>query len=271
MPSRPEHIYADVLVIGNGFDLDLGLPTSCDDFLSSNDFAGIERSGNRFAEYLRRRQNQQRWVDIELELAVYSTQMRGQFLEDYQTLCRALSEYICGLDYSTLDKKAKAATVLEELVAESKELCIVNFNYSRSLEMFEIDKQRVNVIHVHGRAKDNKIVFGVHDRARIAEGDIFLRKSAAPSFFDDCLISSIMRHAYRSVTVFGHSLGESDHSQFEAFFNPEIHHKESKLRIHYHSKNGYYDLMQQIEKMSRTNLLKFRTTHDFQMVGDPLL
>ena len=70
--------YKLVLVIGNGFDLDLGLPTSYQDFLKSLDFKllldpvnmkssygyYIEDSENLF-HYLNQKYQCQNWIDIE--------------------------------------------------------------------------------------------------------------------------------------------------------------------------------------------------------------
>ena len=272
MPTLEDHVYSDVLVVGNGFDLDLGLPTSYNDFLGSNQFESLERSGNNFAHHLRSVQQDQRWVDIEIELAMYSEYAATayettDFLREYQGLCRALSDYISCLDYDLINKNSRAATVLAGIATDAKELCVVNFNYSRSLEILLPRGPSVNVIQVHGAAARRNIVFGVHDAAEITKDHIFLRKSAAPAFFDDCLISDILKNAYQSVTVFGHSLGQSDHTQFREFFNPIQNKKESKIQIHYHSETSYYDLMQQIETMSAAKLLKFRTMHDFHMTG----
>ena len=77
--------YKLVLVIGNGFDLDLGLPTSYKDFIHSPFFyeflenANILRyhrisidEGNIF-KYLQRQLNLNNWIDIEAELKRLAT------------------------------------------------------------------------------------------------------------------------------------------------------------------------------------------------------
>ncbi len=60
-----------ILIIGNGFDLNLGLKTSYKEFVESNEFKNLIRN-NDLARYLQSVQNNQNWVDIEHELKKYA-------------------------------------------------------------------------------------------------------------------------------------------------------------------------------------------------------
>lgn len=59
-----------LLIVGNGFDLNLGLKTSYANFIESEQFAKICNSNN-FAKYLKNQNSIQRWVDIENEIPQY--------------------------------------------------------------------------------------------------------------------------------------------------------------------------------------------------------
>lgn len=67
-----------ILIIGNGFDLNLGLKTSYSDFLASDEFLELsEDSSNLLVSYLNEQAKSSRkdrlWVDIEHELKSYAT------------------------------------------------------------------------------------------------------------------------------------------------------------------------------------------------------
>ena len=86
--------YKVVLVLGNGFDLDLGLPTGYSDFLQSPFFYEFLNSANilkyhRFdiqkdniLEYLQQQKNLKNWIDIEVELKNLAIKTRED-LNDY--------------------------------------------------------------------------------------------------------------------------------------------------------------------------------------------
>lgn len=59
------------LIIGNGFDLDLGLETSYSNFINSTSFSKLEKDENNLARYLRSVHQHQNWVDVEHELKNY--------------------------------------------------------------------------------------------------------------------------------------------------------------------------------------------------------
>ena len=60
--------YQYVLVIGNGFDLDLGLPTKYSDFIKSLCFDELCEKDNKLANHLREVHDVKNWIDVEEEL-----------------------------------------------------------------------------------------------------------------------------------------------------------------------------------------------------------
>lgn len=67
-----------ILIIGNGFDVNLGLNTSYTSFLSSDQFNGLLKSNNNLAKYLQAKQDAQLWVDVEHELKNYASGVSGE-------------------------------------------------------------------------------------------------------------------------------------------------------------------------------------------------
>ena len=64
--------YQSALIIGNGFDLSLGLSTSYMDFVNSDEFQILLNMQNQLAIYLKVNAELQNWIDIENELKLYS-------------------------------------------------------------------------------------------------------------------------------------------------------------------------------------------------------
>ena len=61
-----------IVIIGNGFDLSLGLKTSYKDFIESDSFTLLLKKENSLTIYLNGKQEINNWVDIEKELTEYS-------------------------------------------------------------------------------------------------------------------------------------------------------------------------------------------------------
>ena len=112
-------------------------------------------------------------------------------------------------------------------------------------------------IYVHGSIKGNGIVFGVQDSADIWRTHIsFLRKGAQGGFFKRYLVSELMEQA-SYIEIFGHSLGNTDHTQFEDFCSKLERDENRPLSIHYHGESGFNEIMQQLDGLTKKRLSKF--------------
>lgn len=122
-----------IAILGNGFDLNLGMPTSYLDFLRSPYFPE-SRDGKSLSSVLCRMSEIERWVDIELELVKYSAANPGRptFQSEYNALRSALGEYIKSLPVPRLDGTTHAHRLVQKLATSSDPL-VVNFNYTSSV------------------------------------------------------------------------------------------------------------------------------------------
>lgn len=101
--------YQSALIIGNGFDLSLGLSTSYMDFVNSDEFQILLNMQNQLAIYLKVNAELQNWIDIENELKLYSkNEDNAKFKTEYEALCKQLVVYINNIDYSSINKNSKA-------------------------------------------------------------------------------------------------------------------------------------------------------------------
>ncbi len=91
----------NLYIIGNGFDLDLGLKTSYSDFIGSDEFKELIKPASdcSFAKYLdEKRKENYKWMDIENELKIYINNIYEKngtsFRMEFDLLKKSLSAYL---------------------------------------------------------------------------------------------------------------------------------------------------------------------------------
>lgn len=175
--------YQSALIIGNGFDLSLGLSTSYMDFVNSDEFQILLNMQNQLAIYLKVNAELQNWIDIENELKLYSkNEDNAKFKTEYEALCKQLVVYINNIDYSSINKNSKAYEVLTNL-SSTKNNIILDFNYTASTRLIlkqcglsdeDIDNR---LIKVHGEASSYSVFFffkNIHSQVLIILLNYFL-------------------------------------------------------------------------------------------------
>lgn len=283
--------YKLVLVIGNGFDLDLGLPTSYQDFLKSLDFKllldpvnmkssygyYIEDSENLF-HYLNQKYQCQNWIDIETELKSLASEKKrehdnwGEIVEkvpiasegqtkSFEVLCKQLCLYLKKLDYNFV-KGGSAALKLLSVINKYASICeIITFNYTdlHKLKDDLPEEFKVRIDHVHGSIKDRDIIIGFEDEVEIDKSYSFMIKSFNPAFRSHNVRQKLLDAD--EIIFFGHSLGETDYHYFEDLFRfqsqPE-HCKGPKIiRIFTYDEQSRIDILFQLRAMNkkRTDML----------------
>lgn len=273
--------YQYILIIGNGFDLDLSLPTRYSDFIKSPYFNRLRNQENDLAIYLKGVNDLNKWVDIEEELKNYSniTKHPQKYLSDYKELCRSLLEYIGSIKYDDIDKESTAYRMIKNIL-KAQNILILDFNYTDSLHLIikEIEKEEINEkknvehIKLHGSISDGDIIFGVEDNAKIKKEHIFLKKSTNV-MFNPVDFSSVINKC-DSLVVFGHSLGATDHMYFDDFFmkaivksvKPRIGRSQQEIALFYKGENSYYDLLAEIDTLTHKNLKKLKQINEFKMI-----
>jgi len=265
-------MYMQVLIIGNGFDLNLGLPTRYGDFIKSNQFSKLVEHENKFANYLKEKYEDQRWVDIENELKAYSLKVAANFEIEYNQVVISLIEYLNSIDYSQLNNNSIGYKIISEL--KKDQFKVVNFNYTNTvknilmLNEFTSDEAAEHIIHVHGSLDENSIIFGIEDIAKIDRQHIFLKKAYNPSF-KSVDINSLLSSA-NSVTFFGHSLGNTDHSYFELFIGLQSSSQNDinkTITFYYYGDKNYKALFQELDILSNNQLTALRQTNNFSTIN----
>lgn len=253
-----------VAIVGNGFDLNLGMPTSYLDFLRSPYFPASQDEQS-LSSVLCRMSEIERWVDIELELVRYSAENPGRptFQSEYNALRSALGEYIKSLPVPGLDGTTPAHRLIQKL-ATSPDPLVVNFNYTSSirklLEQAGMDSDTLSKSHwsIHGTCVDQNTIFGVDDLSPISVNHPFLYKSFAPNFSARGLSRQLI--GATEVHFFGHSLGPPDHMYFRSYFQHlAATHTDATVTFHYYGESGRIDLLSQVRALCGSRVAEVRS------------
>ena len=253
--NHREFKYDNLLVLGNGFDVNLGLKSTYRDFAQSCLFKRmyIKRQQEKkvkenplpsLIDYLYGKKFYERWYDIEGALLEYvAHKPDGSFVNnieedkaDYKYVCETLVEYLASLfkgeGQSTLADKmisSAAGKLLRSMWGEDN--IIYSFNYTpiRLIASIVIAcNLKSDIVRVHGKIeedsifqdklKDNSIILGIetNDINNIAPGYSFMLKSNNPAYKSTSIASDLL--STRNVIFFGHSLNQMDFGYFESYF-----------------------------------------------------
>lgn len=220
-----------VLIIGNGFDLDLGLKTRYSDFAKSEYWPN--KDNILLEENLQKAMNgaadMDAWFDLEQVLADYAASQHGDtfvrpshyFAEDkpfFERLTNGLTQYLENEQRKRdINKDSVAAKVLKAIVENGYFSSIYSFNYTDlSCLAAKTGVEVIKYEHVHGCLKDNSIILGVDDKIDLCKGYSFLYKTFN-KYYTSHHIQYDLQEA-DEVVFFGHSLGPNDYHYFQQFF-----------------------------------------------------
>lgn len=261
IPKNTTHL----IVVGNGFDINLGLKTSYNDFLKSEQFASQLNDSNHLATYLKNSYDLNLWIDVEKQLAEYSLNVSPIKKTEFFKIKEALKKYLQQFNNCEINKSSEAYNLISSI--KQPYTHVLNFNYTNTIErilqsltLFTIDKNQFQT-KVHGSIDENSdIVFGVDENTEISSDNIFIRKSYSKSFDGINLRPNIKN--LKKITFFGHSLGSTDHFYFEELFeylckdhNPQ---DTVEFTIHYYGEESYDRIMGELERVTKRNVTKLR-------------
>jgi hypothetical protein len=259
------------LIVGNGFDLNLGLQTSYANFLQST-FFPRDDDPSSLATHLRTRHEIDGWVDVEVELARFSANQpaRTTLKSEFRALRESLSNYIQAIDAEAILTTSKAFEIFGGLAA-SNQLNIISFNYTKTIEILieRLRSQGVNVVadvhNLHGTADSRDIIFGVDDQADVPNRHSFLYKTTASNFAGRGISQMLLQS--NETHWFGHSLGSPDHMYFKEFFSVVIDQQTDKKFTFYHyGEDGNDALHAQLQVLTHRRVAKFKSNHLVKLV-----
>lgn len=257
-----------IIIIGNGFDLSLGLKTSYKDFIVSDYFNSLLEEHNTLAIYLYKKQEINNWVDIEKELTKYSKQIKddkSKVKNDFKELKNALMDYLKEAQEEKINQNSKAFEMMKNEISDTD--IIYNFNYTNSVfrvaEILEISNIESKHSFVHGSIENKNIIFGVEDKASVNDNHKFFKKSTNINFAESNIINVLNDiNKNNTLVIFGHSLGITDSSYFENYFlHLTLANNRSVLNFHYFKDEALDELMNILDKYTVFDLTNLRSCH----------
>jgi len=262
-----------IIIIGNGFDLNLGLLTSYSHFLESSNFNELLMESNQIAINLHNKKNLENWVDVEACLKDYADQYSKQndsydvFKSNYIELLKKFSEYLNSLDYNKINKESKAYNFIVSSAIHGNEtanVLIYNFNYTPTIKNILIKcgwserDFREKHVHVHGNL-DSDIIFGIQDNTSKTKIHTLIKKATRPGF-KSCNLPEDLQKGY-DIAVFGYSLGVTDEMYFIRPFlglsrsvKPHI----SDMELYYYGESALEEIMFRVDNLTNSNLTDFQ-------------
>lgn len=251
-----------ILIIGNGFDLNLGLKTSYKDFIQSDYFKNLVENKNLMAQYFNEKNELTNWVDIENELTKYSREIKDKNLNienDFVEIKSALMNYLKNAQEKKINQDSKAFRILKDEIHNVDS--IFNFNYTNSIfkvaEILNIENIEDKHYYIHGSIQEENIIFGVEDKARIHDEHIFFKKAYNKDYGKYSIKKEFNKE--NEIIVFGHSLGVTDSSYFKNYINERsLDFIQTKFEFYYYGELGWKEIIKIIDKYTSGSLTEFR-------------
>jgi len=222
-----------LLILGNGFDLDLGLHTCYSEFWESDRWEEVKLSCPEpyFVQSLERYRITHHWFDLESGLKEGASRLLNRLKQNYdvsdyfssfQMLIKELKDYIQDQQEHFEPKDNSVALQLLKVINRRGPLkCIYTFNYTD----LEHISERFHVTnlpplnYMHGSLKsDDQIILGieVEDFSSIPPQLTFLIKSNSPYYHHSNLLADL--YNADNVIFFGHSINGMDFPYFKEYF-----------------------------------------------------
>lgn len=218
-----------VLIIGNGFDLDLGWKTQYSQFASSSYWPTRASNACGLFNSLNANRNKSMWFDIEQLMVDYVNPMNRMTYPSrvagdrtfFDQLSSALISYLRDQQNMDVSQESTAAKVLSRVLAVHRKAKIYSFNYT---DLRLIAKKlgitwHFDYEHVHGNLESESAIIGIPDSADVVGNYEFMYKTFSPHYSSHEILFDLLDAD--EVIFFGHSLGQIDYHYFQRFFQQQ--------------------------------------------------
>lgn len=230
------------LIIGNGFDIDMGLPSRYSDFADSPEFHDLarrmhdmffeEERENSLVLQIQNASFYSNWFDIEEEIHKYVVNHQSldeniirMVRSEFDSLKKALANYLKRITSNFTADNSKLSTALHYRMRECP-LTVTeiyfNYTYPQLYIKLPIQREIFNgaqhwVTFVHGSLDDNDIVLGCD----LQKGERVNRQLSFMYKYNQLKNANhIARNILeaKEIIFFGHSINEMDFCYFREFF-----------------------------------------------------
>ena len=222
------------IIIGNGFDLDLGLPSRYSDFIESPEWEGLVKNvdgdlPNSLIAHLQKASKDSKWFDIEEEIHNFvashsdnTNEVISEIKSEFNAVKDALVNYLKRVSETfKADERKLACQLIYQLVACKHNMVEIYFNYTNPRQFLKrktfYDPGRCTFTYVHGNLRENNIVLGcdLHEGEKVNKQLSFMYKYNQLNRANH-VARSLMDA--KEIIFFGHSVNEMDFCYFREFF-----------------------------------------------------
>ncbi|MCR5043795.1 MAG: bacteriophage abortive infection AbiH family protein [Bacteroidaceae bacterium] len=227
-----------VIVLGNGFDLDLGWDTSYKSFYDKHDGWKLHMTSEDDLFQYVIKHTPGNWFDFERTLHEYALHRAeepfpiddaykiARDIQDYKSFKAQLMAFISDAIKSPINKDSYAYRLLEAYVKVKMNrnsdkffpIRLFSYNYTPLLDVIhQIDNNaKVSYTPVHGRTVDQSIIFGFHDDPNILKEYRSIQKSMDENYKSSDIVTASLQA--NTIIFFGLSLGYIDGVYFKNLF-----------------------------------------------------
>lgn len=217
----------NALIIGNGFDMDLGLHTSYRSFIDSTYWPFPGYCPNPEASLrcaLQHYCNSENWMDLETIIENYAKSRKdvrlvNKLADDRRTfneLQDALAVFLRVEQEKDINQDSMAFRLMRACQENGYFTCY-SFNYTMPSKL--PSRKSLDHHYVHGSLVDKRIILGVREEVDLQDGYEFLRKTFS-RFYNSVDLPYALQDS-KEVIFFGHSLSPNDYHYFDAFFESQ--------------------------------------------------
>lgn len=271
----------DVLIIGNGFDLDLGLKTSYNNFYES-DYWPFKEPDTLMSVFLEQERNINNWMDLEEKIGEYAVRSyvgdiftqkyyHQKNKEDFGKIVNDLTKFLSVSENGTINKNSIASRVLSAQFSSYSIPEIITFNYTSIQKI----AQRLDIptvftpFHIHGSLIDHNIILGVGEKYsyknfKLPETTDFFYKTSS-SQYNPPQIAGILDKATK-ITFFGLSLGGMDAPYFSGLFQNLSKQVGKTITFFTFDDESRLQILRHLRNVEGINLNDVWTRHSFEFI-----
>lgn len=285
-----------VLILGNGFDIDLGLQTTYKAFFENEKYWPFKKDIKYEEGSLPFFLNEclgavGTWYDLEEALANYAgcstneghidEEQHKKTKKEFSILCNALEEYLTNQEGAFIKKmqdnhhakRMKPSHYVLSCFLKKEIRSIYTFNYTN---VRRIARQLIlgfddSYTHIHGSLDNSNIILGTGDQRDIKDDYFNFYKSASPHYESTNLVEDL--NSADEVYIFGHSLGLNDHDYFSEFFkmaSKSVHKpfapEKVKVRIFTYDDKSEIAIKKQLMNLTEKHLIGLYAHCDFKIL-----
>ena len=226
------------IILGNGFDLDLGLNTSYKSFIDSKDFEfwmkeyiDTPDETNLF-DYIFKQRLIDTWGGVEASIYDFAEYTKAIDRFDYEMIEQefrhledAIAEFLKKVDYNNIIFTSCAWHLLG-ILRKFPHVNIFSFNYTDIAKLPGTPLPNSRIKHIHGTLTEKNAILGIQD-CKIRQELSFFKKSHHTNYMSKKFIESLNKS--ERILFYGHSMCLSDMDYFTSLFK-NICRRESNIK-----------------------------------------